>query len=85
MQRALERADQEISRLEQQLMQALQGGGPGRGQEAAGAGGAGKGRSGSLAALRERVRSISLSLAGPVEQQAAERLQVGRACCTPWT
>jgi predicted RNase H-like nuclease (RuvC/YqgF family) len=68
MQRALERADQENSRLEQELrslrdaQQQHQKGTERRG-------------SSSLAALRDRVRSIS-GLATPLEQQAAERLQV---------
>lgn len=67
MQRTLERADQENSRLEQEL-RALQEGAAARGQ-------AERRGSSSLAALRDRVRSISL-LSSPLEQQAAERLQV---------
>jgi hypothetical protein len=65
MQLALERADQDNSRLEQEL-RALREAHRGK-EERRG--------SSSLAALRDRVRSIS-GLATPLEQQAAERLQV---------
>ena len=65
MQLALERADQENSRLEQELRALTETSTKGREER----------RGSSLAALRDRVRSISL-LSSPLEQQAAERLQV---------
>lgn len=63
MQLALERADQENSRLEQELRALMESSAKG------------KERGSSLAALRDRVRSIS-GLSSPLEQQAAERLHV---------
>ena len=73
MQLALERADQENSRIEQQLRAALEAPGKLREAEAQRRAGAG-----SLYGLRDRMRSMSL-LAPSVEAQAAERLQV-RPC-----
>ena len=70
MQLALERADQENSRIEQQLRVAREAPGKLREAEAQRRAGAG-----SLAGLRDRMRSMSL-LAPSVEAQAAERLQV---------
>ncbi|KAK9918082.1 hypothetical protein WJX75_001065 [Coccomyxa subellipsoidea] len=64
MQLALERADQENSRLEQELRALAESSAKGREER----------RGSSLAMLRDRVRSISL-LSSPLEQQAAERLQ----------
>ena len=65
MQLALERADQENSRLEQELRALAESSAKGRDER----------RGSSLAMLRDRVRSISL-LSSPLEQQAAERLLV---------
>lgn len=79
MQIALERADQENSRLEQELralreqqQQQVQQNQKGREDQ--------RHIGSSLAALRDRVRSIS-GLATPLEQQAAERLQVCPLVC----
>ncbi len=71
MQLALERADQENSRVEQELRIALEA--PGKLREAQAEKRAG---SSSLAVLRDRVRSMSL-LAPSAEPRAEERLQVG--------
>ena len=74
MQLALERADQENSRVEQELRIALDA--PGKLREAQAEKRAG---SSSLAVLRDRVRSMSL-LAPSAEPRAEERLQVGSSC-----
>lgn len=76
MQLALERADQENSRVEQQLRIALEA--PGKLREAQAERRASSVGGASLAALRDRVRSMSL-LGPSVEAQAAERLQVQTA------
>lgn len=80
MQLALERADQENSRIEQELRIALAA--PGKLREAQAEKRAG---AGSLAALRDRVRSMS-ALA-PAEPRAEEHLQVAQhpsdACTGP--
>ena len=71
MQLALERADQENSRVEQELRIALEA--PGKLREAQAEKRAG---SSSLAVLRDRVRSMSL-LAPSAEPRAEQCLQVG--------
>ena len=76
MQLALERADQENSRVEQELRIALEA--PSKLREAQAEKRAG---SSSLAVLRDRVRSMSL-LAPSAEPRAEERLQVGSSAST---
>ena len=76
MQLALERADQENSRVEQELRIALEA--PGKLREAQAERRAG---SSSLAVLRDRVRSISL-LAPSGEPHPEERLQVSSSVMT---
>ena len=77
MQLALERADQENSRVEQELRIALAA--PGKLREAQAERRAG---ASSLAALRDRVRSMSL-LAPSAEPNAEERLQVTHPPASP--
>lgn len=67
MQLALERADQENSRLEQELRAITESSAKGREER----------QLTGLAGLRDRMRSISLLTGGSaLEQQASERLQV---------